>query len=287
MIQQILNITSKNFMNVGILDGVRRVQEFFYEKNIECFAANEDGKLVGVVTKKELVVAHPNRIIADVMSHKYKFLKCYTHIWEIKYIFDLNKDIDVIFLGDKDKIIGFVTSTILNIELAKHIDLLTGLYKSEYIFYNAYDLIRREKDTTIIFIDLNKFGYIDKKYGHIKGDAILKCIAKVLNENIPSDTYLCRYGGDEFAILTPYSMDASRLLAEKIINDIKSFEFPNDIPVSVSIGIAACRVPNDKVENIVDLIKNMVNNASLASTKAKQTVDSSIIIVDTEINEIA
>lgn len=287
MIQQILNITAENFMKVDILDGVRRVQEAFYEKNIECFAVNDDGKLVGVVTKKELVVAHPNRIIADVMSHKYKYVDCYTHIWEIKDIFDLNKDIDVIFLGDKDEIIGFVTRTILNIELNKHIDLLTGLYKREYIFYNAYDLIKKGKDTTIIFIDLNKFGHIDKKYGHIKGDAILKCVAEVLDKNVPSDTYLCRYGGDEFAILTPYKIDANRMLAEKIINDINSFEFANDIPVSVSIGIAACGAPNSKMKNIVDLVKNMVNSASLASTKAKQNVDNSIIIGDMGIDVIA
>lgn len=285
MIQKVLNIIDKNFMKVDILSGVRRIQNVFYEKNIDCFAAYEGEKLIGVVTKKELVYAHPNRIIADAMTDKYKCVDCSTPIWEIKEIFDCDKDICVVFVEEKNEIKGFLTRTILNMELASHIDLLTGLYKSDYIFYNMYKLINNKKEISLIFIDLNNFGHIDKKYGHINGDLILKNVAKILKENITKDTYLCRYAGDEFAVLTPYCIDECRLLAEKLINAIELYEFPNNIPVSASIGITGYKTHNKRIDNILNITNKLINIASLASTKAKGSLDNSIVIGD--INVIA
>lgn len=287
MMQKVLNVMDKNLMEVDFLSGVRRIQDAFYERNTECFAVYDNERLVGVVTKKELIRAHPNRIIADVMSDKYICVDYCTYIWEIREIFDLNRDIDIALVRDDNKVIGYITRITLNAELGKHIDLLTGLYKNDYLFYNAYKLIKSEQNTTIIFIDLNNFGYIDKKYGHINGDAILKDISEVLKDNITSECYLCRYAGDEFAILTPHPIDNSMVLAEKIINAISSHEFTNNIPVSASIGITGCRIHNNKIENIFEVIKKLVNVASLSSTKAKQSANNSIIIGDVDIDAIA
>lgn len=287
MMQKVLNIMDKNFMKVDFLSGVRRIQDVFYERDTECFVVYNEERLVGVATKKELIGAHPNRIIADVMSYKYICIDCCTYIWEIRETFDLNRDIYIALIKDNDKVIGYITRTTLNIELGKHIDLLTGLYKNDYLFYNAYKLIRSEQNTTIIFIDLNNFGCIDKKYGHINGDAILKDVAEVLKESISSECYLCRYAGDEFAILTPHPIDDSRVLAEKIIKSISSYEFTNNIAVSASIGITGCRIHNNKIENTFEIIKKLVNIASLASTKAKQSANSSIIVGDVDIDAIA
>lgn len=285
--QKVLNIMDKNFMRVDFLSGVRRIQDVFYERDTECFVVYDDERLVGVVTKKELIGAHPNRIIADVMCDKYICIDCCTYIWEIREIFDLNKDIDIALIRDNNKVIGYITRTTLNTELGKHIDLLTGLHKNDYLFYNAYKLIRSEQNTTIIFIDLNNFGYIDKKYGHINGDAILKDVTEVLKKSISSECYLCRYAGDEFAILTPHPIDDSRVLAEKVIKAISSYEFTNNIPVSASIGITGCRIHNSKMENTFEIIKKLVNVASLASTKAKQSANNSIIVGDVDIDAIA
>lgn len=287
MIKKVVNIVDKNFMKVDILNGVRRIQDIFYKKNMECFIVYDDNRLAGVVTKKELVGAHPNRIIADVMCDRYICVDCSTHVWKIKDIFESNRDIDIILVENKNEIIGYITRTILNTELGKHIDLLTGLYKSDYIFYNAYRLIRSGQNTTIIFIDLNNFGYIDKKYGHVNGDAILKCVAEVLRDNVPFNSYLCRYAGDEFVILTQYCIDDSMELAKKIINAINQYKFPNNIAVSASIGITSYRVYNKKIGNVLELINKLVNIASLSSTKAKQSANNPIVIGEVDEDAIA
>lgn len=287
MIKKVLDIIDRNLMKVDILNGVRRIQNIFQEKVIECFVAYDGTELAGIITKKELVGAHPNRILADILSNEYICVDYSMYIWEIKEIFDQNKNINVILVENEDRIIGYITRTILNIELGKHIDLLTGLYKSDYMYYNAYNLIRNGKYATIIFIDLDNFGYIDKKYGHKNGDDILKKVADLLNKSIDSDSYLCRYAGDEFAIVTQNSIEDSRLLAEKIINSINSFHFPNDIPVSGSIGITGLGAQDKKIENISGLIDKLVNIASLSSTKAKQSLNNSIIVESVDLDAIA
>lgn len=286
MIKKVSGIIEKNLMKVDILNGVRKIQNIFHEDGIECFAVYEGKKLTGIITNKELIGAHPNRIVADIMSNKYICVDGCLYTWEVREIFKLNKDINIILVEDGKGVIGYITRTILNIEIGKHIDLLTGLYKSEYMFYNAYNLIKKGKHTTIIFIDMDNFGYIDKEYGHIVGDAILRTVADLLKENVGSDSYLCRYAGDEFAIVTTNSIGDSRILAEKLINTINSYPFPNAIPVSASIGITGFGSYNGKIKSISGLVENMINIASLSSTKAKQCVNS-IIIGDVDIDAIA
>lgn len=288
MIKEAFTIVEKNFMKVDILNGVRRIQNIFCEKDIDCFIVYENKQLVGIVTKKELTGAHPNRIIADVMSHKYICINYSTHLWNIKETFDLNKNIHTILVENGHDIIGYITRTTLKAELVSNIDLLTGLYKSQYIFYNAYKFIKNKINTTIIFLDLNNFGHIDKKYGHINGDIILKNVGKILEKNITSDCYLCRYAGDEFAILTSHSVDDSKILSQNIIDIIKSYKFPNNIQVSASIGIVSCKVHNySNINNILDIINKLVNKASLLSTEAKQDGNNPIITGNLDIDAIA
>ncbi len=282
MIQRVLDIIDKNFYKVDVLDGVKKVQEIFYQNNIECSAVYDKKKLVGVLTLRELGIANPNRIVADVMTNRYICVGSETSTWEIKNLFDFNQNIDVIFVEDNSKVVGVITKSQLKIELGRHIDLLTGLYKSDYLFYNIYSLIEQRKEVSLIFIDLNNFGYIDKKFGHIKGDKVLKIVADLLKKNIQPDNFLCRYAGDEFAILTTYNANKCKILSKKIVTAIKDYNYPYNIPVSASVGIACCNFSDSIIDDRIETIRNLVNVASLASTKAKQNNNDHIIIEDFE-----
>lgn len=287
MIKTVYDIVEKNFLKVDVLDRVRSIQDIFQNQNIECFVVYEGKKLTGIVTKKELVGAHPNRIAADIISDKYACVDSNMYIWEIKELFDLNEKIDIILVNNEDNVEGYITRTTMNIELGKHVDLLTGLYKSDYMFYNAYNLVKSSRPVTVMFMDLNNFGHIDKKYGHINGDAVIKKVADLLNDNVDPDSYLCRYAGDEFAIVTTNSIEDSRILAEKITDSIREYHFPNDIPVSAAIGITGFKTQDKKIKNVSGLVDKLVNTASLASTKAKQNSDRCIFVQNVESDAIA
>ena len=92
----------------------------------------------------------------------------------------------------------------------------------------------------MLFIDLDKFKWINDTYGHICGDEILSEVARRLRMIEPQPRLIARWGGDEFAILTRWGADQNRELATKIL---KAFEEPvqwgkEKIQVRISIGIA-------------------------------------------------
>lgn len=123
---------------------------------------------------------------------------------------------------------------------------------------------------SIIFFDINNFGYIDKKYGHAIGDEILKGVAKVLKYYTSEKRFLCRYGGDEFVLLTKEPPENCKELVHDILSKIKHHKFYNNLNISVSAGIAGGIINKSTDENLSKTITNLINIASLASTKAKK-----------------
>lgn len=266
MMKSVSDIMMKNFKYIGLLEGVKVAQDFVINKGIDFFPVVDEGNLVGILTYKHLIGVHSNRIVADAMSQTIISISSSTPLWQAKEIFE-EKQLDVALVIDNDELLGIITKTQLYIELGKHVDLLTELYKSDYIYYYAKKLIKNEKNAAIIFIDINNFGYIDKKYGHIKGDLILKKVAFLLKSNTPSDTFLCRFGGDEFVVLTPYYLDECIRLTETLLNKISKYVFPSGIKISASAGISI--IKDGIFKNLDVAVSEFINKASLASTKAK------------------
>ncbi len=267
MMRNVSDIMLKNFRHIDLLEGVKVAQDLVVKKGIDFFPVVDEERLVGILTYRHLIGVHSNRIVADAMSQTIITISSRTPLWRAKEIIDTS-ELDVLLVIDNDELLGIVTKTQIYTELGKHVDLLTELYKSDYIYYYAKQLIIEKQNATIIFIDINDFGYIDKKYGHIQGDVILKEIALLLKSNIPPDAYLCRFGGDEFVVLTPYYIDECISLTENLLDSISNFIFSNGIKVRASAGISI--VSNILDSNIESVVYELINEASLASTIAKK-----------------
>jgi len=84
-------------------------------------------------------------------------------------------------------------------------DSLTGLL-NRASFYNAVQVqLARPADPSresgILWIDLDNFKWTNDTFGHAGGDEILRMVASRLEENCTPDDVICRFGGDEFAVL--------------------------------------------------------------------------------------
>ena len=119
-------------------------------------------------------------------------------------------------------------------------DELTGLLNRA-----GYDRLLEEldpKDTTLLLVDTDKFKGINDRFGHETGDQVLRKIAKSLLANFRQNDYVCRIGGDEFAVLM---MNAGALEDEKLRDKIRFINrelaatAADELPtVSVSVGVA-------------------------------------------------
>jgi len=279
MLRSVSDIVLKDFVSIKVLDSLRKVRSLAVEKNLDYFPIFDENELVGVLTYKDLLKAPPDMIVAEAMSSGYISISPDASIWEAEDIFK-KYDTDILLAIDQEKLIGLVPKTLLYIELGKHTDFLTGFYRSDYIYHNAIQLIKKGSEISIIFIDVNNFGYINKEYGHIFGDTTLRELATLLKNCIPNDTYICRFGGDEFVILTPYELDRCIVLANHLLEISSSHKFSNDINVSIAAGIAGGRRNNALSQNSLSIIENLVNLASLASTKAKKECNGRLCIAD-------
>jgi len=108
---------------------------------------------------------------------------------------------------------------------------------------------REAYDMCLILLDLDYFKEINDDHGHAVGDQILIALSELIKANTRVLDSLYRYGGDEFIIM-PLNMnlETTLRLAEKIRKVIESYEFPLNIQITISIGVAEFKV-NDTPES--------------------------------------
>ena len=62
---------------------------------------------------------------------------------------------------------------------------------------------RSETPLSLLMLDVDHFKRFNDRFGHPAGDAVLKGVAQVLQQELGNDGLVCRYGGEEFAVVFP------------------------------------------------------------------------------------
>jgi diguanylate cyclase (GGDEF)-like protein/PAS domain S-box-containing protein len=128
--------------------------------------------------------------------------------------------------------------------------------------------LRQNKSLAVIFLDLDRFKYINDSLGHETGDRLLRSVSKRLLASVRGSDTVSRQGGDEFVILLSgigHPEDAARS-AKKILLSLSAPHSiaGQDLHIDGSIGISV--YPEDG-KNAETLIKN----ADTAMYHAKET----------------
>jgi diguanylate cyclase (GGDEF)-like protein/PAS domain S-box-containing protein len=150
-------------------------------------------------------------------------------------------------------------------------DPLTGL-ANRRLFKNRLaksvkSVQRTNSSIALLFLDLDQFKRINDTLGHDIGDALLKEIARRLDNNVRENDTVCRIGGDEFTILLidVNNTNDVRIVAEKILLSLARPFMLNGQEIMSTVSIGITMTPEDSIEP-----NTLMKNADLAMYRAKE-----------------
>lgn len=125
-------------------------------------------------------------------------------------------------------------------------DGLTEVYNRRYFDEQLGAHLQAQTPLGLLFLDADHFKRINDSFGHGGGDAVLRSLARRVFELLPSNAFVARLGGEEFAVLLwsselPGLIQTSLELAETIRSAVSAtpIDFGEQrIEVTVSVGVA-------------------------------------------------
>lgn len=120
-------------------------------------------------------------------------------------------------------------------------DGLTGVRNKRYLIEQGDRFLRdrRNLPVSVMLIDIDHFKRLNDTHGHMDGDRVLAAMGGILRDAVREDTLVCRFGGEEFAVLLPRcGLDDACARAEHLRARVERLE-PAGHPITISIGVAS------------------------------------------------
>lgn len=183
---------------------------------------------------------------------------------------------------DSDLKIATLKKEIERLKKLVYIDIVTDVYNrrgfleiGERYFrsYKENKGRRRKKDITnlaIMFLDIDNFKKINDRYGHQKGDKILRQLAKLLKVTVRKTDLVSRWGGDEFVILL---MNVTKKQAQKVALRLRQLVAKNKflgLSLTISIGLI---IPQDE-----ESLAIIINKADKLMYQAKKQGKNQVVM---------
>lgn len=128
-------------------------------------------------------------------------------------------------------------------------DELTKLPNRKFLEYTCKELIEKNECFALVFIDLNKFKYINDIFGHIVGDEFLIKFSQILQEITKEKGILTRYSGDEFILIYKNFKNEEELFEfykNKIISTFSaSIKINQELTTEISFSSGVAVYPKD------------------------------------------
>jgi len=149
-------------------------------------------------------------------------------------------------------------------------DSMTGLLNHkaslDFLKLRKSSAQRYGTNLAVVMLDIDRFKFINDRFGHPAGDEVITTVAAVLRGTLRESDGCGRYGGEEFLLILPES-DAKKacFLAERTRKNIEALKIAeiDEMPVTASFGVAVFD-PNSPDENLISLADKALYDAKNA-----------------------
>ncbi len=237
------------------------------------FKLNEEDVRLYLSINREVIEQKEERYISEAAVWD-----CYgnKHYMQVHKLPIINED------GTCNTVLCFatnITERILNEEKIKFFashDSLTKL-PNRHMFKQCLEqeielASEDESHVAVLFMDLDRFKYVNDNFGHSMGDKLLQAVSTRLRESLDERDIISRLGGDEFTVILPVIDDKQQVanIASKLIHALaQPYKIDGQSFVTTtSIGISM--YPQDG-EDVDCLIKNADTAMYQAKNQGKNT----------------
>jgi diguanylate cyclase (GGDEF)-like protein len=139
----------------------------------------------------------------------------------------------------------FILTRVARLQQDALVDAVTGLRNHRYFQVRLREELQRaerfDRPTSLLMLDLDNFKRVNDRFGHATGDQMLRSVGRLVERNVRSTDVVCRYGGEEIAIVLPETPLAdAATLAERLRLAVEQASNRLGPYVTVSVGVAAC-----------------------------------------------
>jgi two-component system cell cycle response regulator len=141
------------------------------------------------------------------------------------------------------------------------LDPLTALHNRRYMMSHLETLLQeatmRDKQVSVLMLDIDYFKVVNDTHGHDVGDAVLREFAERVRRNIRGIDLACRLGGEEFVVVMPDTdLAKAYLIGERLRQCIAAAPFDagekaSALKMTASVGVAAIEQPSDTPSRIL------------------------------------
>lgn len=233
------------------------------------------GKSVDVILCKDQIDNSFNDV--DSILKEGVFFRKDTSLFPVEYVISSIKE-DTRIVGEVVTFKDITQRKQLEEEITYHayFDSLTDLPNrvllTERLSQGILDAQQNKEKLAVLYLDLDRFKYVNDSLGHSFGDLLLRDVADRLRNCVPSSATLSRQGGDEFAIYLPHIQNENDILSvvNNIIHSISEpfYLVDQEININTSIGISLYPEHGDTTDILI-------KNADTAMYKSKETAGNS------------